>query len=119
MGRGSGKSRFPVWCSKAQSPLGFEPASASTLLSAVLCCRYGLGRGEGLLPPMSNDELAIDLSMPFLLNPAEYASVFAEDDEPIALLLETPSGFAIFTMHGYHFKDPDAMEVLDLIFPCY
>ena len=32
------------------------------------------------------------------------------DYELISLLLETPSGFAIFAMYGHHFNDPDALE---------
>ncbi|CAD6209365.1 unnamed protein product [Miscanthus lutarioriparius] len=30
--------------------------------------------------------------------------------ELVSLLLETPSGFAIFSMYGHHFNDPDALE---------
>lgn len=52
-------------------------------------------------------------------NPAKFAYLFSGDYELISLLLETPSGFAIFTMHGHHFNDPDALEVLALLFPCY
>ena len=58
------------------------------------------------MAPRLISELTIDLSTLFILfNPAKFAYVFTGNYELVSLLLETPSGFAIFSMYGHHFNN--------------